>query len=468
MLGLLTLLAGCEAEAPSGFESADQRIDGSPEAGIQSRSPQLCMTGDEATVVWSDDRLGAPMVWLNHSADAGQTWGETVGHVDEGVAPSSDPTLACQPGAAVVAWEDTRDGDLGVPNIYARSSMSAGANWLAASARLGDDEWGWFDSHAARAYVGGRNVYVVWQDARYGAYDIFFSASADFGATWSPAVRLDWDDAGSSWSGNPTLAADGEGRVVVAWEDRRNGETDVYVTTSLDAGTTWSDDFRVDTGDEKGAAGSYSPKLALEGQEVVLVWSDLRSGALADIYMNRSVDAGATWLEASVRVDSDAPGASDSVEPQVVLRGGVTHVAWREARNITYDIYYRQGTGGAFGAYEQRLNLWQGDQAHAFEPRLVVDGLDVVVAWADERHSLEGGNTDLFYTWSDDGGTSWPEDNRRINSLAGGSTWSRELQVALAGGRLAAVWTDSREGDDDLYATSLALGESASTPEGVP
>lgn len=467
MLVLLSLVA-CAPEEVEGFESADVRIDGEPEAGVQSRSPQLCVAGDDATVVWSDDRLGVPMVWLNHSADGGRRWGESVGHVDEGVAPSTSPTLACQPGATVVAWEDTRDGDLGVPNIYARSTMSGGANWLAASARLGDDEWGWFDSHAARAYVGGRNVYVVWQDARYGAYDILFSASADFGATWSPAVRLDWSDAGSTWSGNPTLAADGEGRVVVAWEDRRNGETDIYVTRSLDAGATWSDDFRVDTGDEKGAAGSYAPQLALEGDEVVLVWSDTRGGGLADVYLNRSVDAGATWLDPAVRVDSDAPGASDSVEPRVALVGGLTHVVWREARNVTYDVYYRQGAGGAFGAYEQRLDVWQGDPAHAFEPQVVVDGTDVVVAWADERHSLEGGNTDLFYTWSEDGGATWPEANFRVNSNAGGSAWSRELQVALTDRRLVAVWTDDRTGDDDLYATSLALGESAPTPEGVP
>lgn len=467
MLAGLILLACAPEEAPS-FVSMDVQVDGAPKDAMPSRSPRLCVSGGEVSVAWSDDRAGSPGVWLNRSDDDGATWLPEVSRADEGYGNAQAPTIACQPGATLVAWEDTRDGDLETPNIYARSSMSGGQSWLAASARLGDDEWGWFESHGARAATAGRNVYVVWQDARYGAYDILFSASYDFGATWNPAVRLDWNEAGAAWSGNPTIVADTDGRVHVAWEDRRNGETDIYVTSSHDFGVTWTDDFRVDTGDEKGAFASTGPALALDGETVSLVWSDARDGEFQDILLNTSTDGGATWLDPAVRVDSDAPGESDSVEPQILIAGGVTHVVWRENRFTAYDIYYRRGAGSSFGTREVPLDTYTGDAAHSFEPRLVSNGMDVVVAWADERHSLDGGNTDLFYTWSEDAGVTWPAESFRINSLAGGTAWSHDLAVALAEGQLYATWADDRNGDDDLWFTHLALGASAETPEGAP
>ncbi len=462
------ILFGCAPEPAPVFETVDVRVDGAPKDALPSAGARLCVSGGEVSVAWSDTRAGSSGVWVNRSEDDGATWLPEVSRADEGYGSAASPTVACQPGATLVAWEDTRDGDLDTPNIYARSSMSGGQSWLAASSRLGDDEWGWFESHGAQAATAGRNVYVVWQDARYGAYDILFSASYDFGATWNPAVRLDWNEAGAAWSGNPTIVADLEGRVHVAWEDRRNGETDIYVTSSHDFGVTFTDDFRVDTGDERGAFASTTPRLAMEGENVSVVWADARDGEMMDILLNTSIDGGATWLEAAVRVDSDAAGASNSVEPQLVMIGGLTHVAWRETRYTAADVYYRRGVGAVFSTREVQLDTYVGDASHSFEPRLLSNGLDVVVAWADERHSLDGGNTDVFYTWSGDGGATWPEEHYRVNSLAGGTAWSRDLDVALGDGMLYATWTDDRNGDDDLWFTHLALGESAETPEGTP
>ena len=462
------ILTACAPEAAPTFVSQDVRVDGAPQDALPSRSPRLCVSGGEVSVAWSDDRAGTTGVWVNRSEDDGVTWLPEVNRADEGLGYAASPTVACQPGATLVAWEDTRDGDLDTPNIYARSSMSGGDSWLASSSRLGDDEWGWFESHGAQAATAGRNVYVVWQDARYGAYDILFSASYDFGATWNPAVRLDWNDAGAAWSGNPTIVADMDGRVHVAWEDRRNGETDIYVTSSRDFGVTFTDDFRADTGDERGAFASSTPQLAMDGESVSLVWADTRDGELQDIFLNTSTDGGATWLDPSVRVDSDAPGAAQSVEPKIAMAGGVTHVVWRETRYTAADIYYRRGAGSTFGTREVQVDTYVGDVAHSFEPRLLTNGLDVVVAWTDERHSLDGGNTDIFYSWSADAGVTWPEEHFRVNSLAGGTAWSHDLDVSLADGTLYAAWTDDRNDDDDLWFTHLALGTSAETPEGSP
>lgn len=467
MLSVLILAACGPDDADSGFPSDDIQIDAVEAKDVTIESPRLCRVAGQVSVAWSDDRDETSGVYLSSSTDDGATWFDTPTRVDEGYGQARHAALACTGSETTLAFEDTRDGEIDSPNIYARNS--AGGSFADPSTRLGDDQWGWFESQAVELLAADdTHVYAVWQDARYGAYDILFARSGDGGSSWSDAVRLDTDTAGAAWSGNPTLAADSDGRVVVAWEDRRNGETDVYFVRSVDFGERWAEDHRVDVGDEPGSHASSAPRVALHGESVAVAWSDRRGGEQQDVYINLSDDLGDSWLEAPLRADSDDEGATDSVEPDIALVDGSIHIVWRDARIDPYDVYYRRADDGLFGEREVQLDVYTGDATHSFEPRVRVDAATVLVAWTDERHSLDGGNSDVFYSWSDDGGDHWADGNLRVNSLEGGVAWSHDLQLLLAEGSLYATWIDDRNGQDALWFTRLALGESATTPSGVP
>ena len=106
----------------------------------------------------------------------------------------------------------------------------------------------------------------------------------------------------------------------VVWVDARNGRKDIYFNRSFDMGATWQTaDVRIDT-DTPGAADSDKVRLAVTGNDIHVVWEDMRNGR-RDIYWNRSSDGGTTWLKSDIRIDTDVAGAADSVDPQRDLGG---------------------------------------------------------------------------------------------------------------------------------------------------
>src|SRR5262249_3995461 len=82
--------------------------------------------------------------------------------------------------------------------------------------------------HPSLALAHGR-LFVTWQDNRLGNDDIFFTTSADGGATFAPAERVDDTGAGASEQTPPPLSLGGRRRCLVVWEDDRSGTADVYL-----------------------------------------------------------------------------------------------------------------------------------------------------------------------------------------------------------------------------------------------
>lgn len=465
-LALLALLVGCKDEpyVPE-FESNDVRIDGAGgERDPDSLGARSCATADgRLYTVWYDDRDGVNAIWFNRSEDGGVSWRDPV-RINKGTFAAQNPSIACDGMTVAIAWEDLRDGELGLPNTYVNVSNDGGVTWNA-EANLDGDAWGWYISSAPRVAIAGTYVYVVWSDTRTGAYDVFLAASPDLGATWLEEIRLDNDEEGASYSSWPVIHADETGAVYVAWEEGRNGTSDVYFAASTDFGATFGDDVRLD-GDERGTGWSYRPELVASGAEIYVVWYDDRAQTgQHDIWMNWSPDGGVTWLETAARVDSDAEGQANSLYPRVTMHGGAAHIVWEDERQIGYDLFYRQAVAGAFAAYEIQVDV-QGVGSHALNPRIAAGDAGVVVVWEDRRHDYGSlGLNDLYYNFSADGGATWQAEDLRLSSSADGSTFAIEASPQLVDGVLVTSFLDGRNGTADVFVSRLALGEKAVTPE---
>ncbi|HUP69521.1 MAG TPA: sialidase family protein [Acidimicrobiales bacterium] len=98
---------------------------------------------------------------------------------------------------------------------------------------------------ASIAADGSGRVYVAWHDARNGDWDAFARRSADGGRTWAASTRLN-DDAlrNGRHQYQPRLAAAPDGRVDAVFYDRRRDATnlrnDVAYSYSLDGGRRFS------------------------------------------------------------------------------------------------------------------------------------------------------------------------------------------------------------------------------------
>jgi hypothetical protein len=230
-------------------------------------------------------------------------------------------------GSVLVAWE-LRSG--GEPDIVCnrRGPGTQGA-WLERPRRLDGGEWGVSRSLEPRIVADGTGgVWVVWQETQDGADDLRLARSTDDGLTWSADRRVGGGVRGATRS-LASLARDGAGRLVVAWEDLRAGRRDLWMTRSSDGGDTWEAERRVDS-DEAGSGVSYHPQvIAWEDGTLLVAWWDERDG-LGDVYVRRTVAGGGAWAGAERRLDPGASGEAASHGVAAARAGDTVSLTWEE------------------------------------------------------------------------------------------------------------------------------------------
>ncbi|MEM7205627.1 MAG: sialidase family protein [Planctomycetota bacterium] len=412
----LLLLAAAPAQ-----RSPETRVDRAP-AGTQATAPQMAAFGRSVYLVWQDDRNGSGDIFFNRSNDAGKTWmGQDV-RLDTSAAGSSDsrnPQIAVNGARLIVTWVDERSGSF---DVYCNRSLDGGATWLAADVRINS-----ISSRSAttaprpRAIAAGGFFYVLWDDYRLANADVYFNRSRDATAgSWlANDIRLDVGSTiGSAASLFPQLATSGAlGQSVFAtWADRRDGQFDIYFSRSLDSGANWlSPDVRLDVGSAAGAALSGVPQIATSGGAVYVVWADARDGE-TDIYFNRSLDNGTTWLDPDVRLDTDAAGAAASGQPQLAASGDAVYVVWSDSRNGETDVYFNRSLdrGGSFLGTDVRLDTDAAGAAASTEPQIAAAGDHLYVAWTEGRNPT----TDLYYNRSANAGANWLPDDVALDTSA--------------------------------------------------
>jgi hypothetical protein len=458
LFALAACKGGGEEEDPGPLDVRIDQAGPEDETAVESTHTRMCVNDEgRISVVWQDAREGNEAIWLNQSTDLGASWLTGAVRVSNGDMASTAPEIACTNSRVFVVWEDDRDGELENHNIYLARSGDNGETW-ADEVAIDADPDGDHMSLGPQIAAVGNDVYVAWFDAAHGAYDIFVAASHDGGETFGAPVRVDGGEEGEAYSAWPRIVAESGGVVYVAWEDSRDGLSDVYFAASYDGGRTFSE-RRLDVGDDPGAADSFSPRLAAADGVVYVVWHDDRSGVGKDVFMNFSEDSGETWASGAIRVDSDNEGHFDSLYPDVKVFDGTAHIAWQDARNVGFDVYYRSAVGADFTGEEVRLDSDAKGTANSIDARVAVgDQGGATVAWQDRRDDATGaGYGDLYYNYTTEG--SWNDTDLRIDRVVSGSKFVRDLNVHVHARSLLAAWTDGRNGTADVFFHTMALGE---------
>lgn len=434
---------------------------------VEALGPRTCVNDDgKVFVVWQDDRDGTDAIWFNLSADAGLSFLSNDTMLSHGKVGASAPAIACSGDHVYVVWEDKRDGELGYENIYLQWSDDAGRHWQDEDIALDNDPDGTAVSKGPQVAADGDEAWVVWFDQINGAYDIFATATDNGGKDWiEEPVRVDQDDAGGAYSAWPQVVGNKNGNVVVAWEDRRDGKSDIYVNASTDGGESFgNEEQRLDAGDDAGSAESFFPQLAMSGENVYVVWYDERYGENADILANRSQSSGQTWKGEAFRIERDAEGIADSINPSVFADGNNVWVAYQDDRAVGYDIYLQWSTdaGDSWTETETRIERDDNGQAQSTQPVIAVSGNTWLVAWQDFRNDGGAvGFNDLYYNFSVDEGASWQSGDIRINSNEPGTAYAVDAAVTLFDGNVVSVWADGRYGTSDVFAANRPLGEAS-------
>ena len=190
-----------------------------------------------AIVAWYDYRSGeAADIYAQKISSAG-----TVQWTADGVALCSAtgeqlfPTIVSDDaGGAIVTWNDQRSGDY---DIYARKISSTGtAQWTADGVALCTATNN--QNYPIITSDGAGGAIVTWYDYRSGAnFDVYAQRISATGAVqWTPdGVAL------CTATGNQYYAMivpDDEGGAIVAWQDQRDGNDDIYAQRVWADGST--------------------------------------------------------------------------------------------------------------------------------------------------------------------------------------------------------------------------------------
>jgi hypothetical protein len=360
-------------------------------------------------------------------------------------------------GGAIVTWSDYRGGV--TYDIYAQRVDSSGApKWTANGVAICTATG--FQSHPKILPDGSGGAIITWDDARTGNNKIYAQrVNASGVPQWTAnGVLLTNALAGQA---RPVLVSNGAAGAIVAWEDYRSGQVDIYAQRVL-------------------ATGAVDPAWPAGGLAVALNWGDQDAAVLAVDGNGGAFAAWAQWnggtrdivvrhLLASGALDPAWPVNGrflitdyyDQASPAIVADGaGGAIVSWDDLRHSSRDIDAQHvlATGALDPAWPDTgavLCQAPGDQT---SPRMVSDGAGgAIVAW----HDLVDIEADLYAQHVTSSGAvdpAWPVDGRAI-STAGLRQISPTIVADGAGGAVVA-WEDGRNSggnvdDSDIYAQGV-------------
>lgn len=272
------------------------------------------------------DKLGTTNYWahgatrngifVRRSPDGGKTWESSAATV---ISHNSDPGIPFEDKPYVVA-DNTHSKYAG--NLYVgwtefsleksiilfSRSTDGGGTWskpieISSHEGLPRDETGSVEGFTG-AVGGDGTVYVAWADGS----EIAFASSRDGGQSFSRSRSIlktapSYFDVFNVSRGNgfPQIGVDPRSnRLFVTWADYRNGDIDVFSSSSSDKGKSWSPAVRVNSDPVHDGADQFMQWLAVDpvdGSANVLFY-DRRGdpeNKKATIVLARSTDGGRTF-----------------------------------------------------------------------------------------------------------------------------------------------------------------------------
>lgn len=220
----------------SGYDVKVQRVDAAGTASWTAPITTTDAVGDYDPQIVSDEAGGAIIAWWAISTnadvyaqrvDASGTRLWTSNGVPVCVQPDTqDGVVLASDGAAgaIVAWVDKRGGV--DTDVYAqRVDATGAAQWTPNGVVICDLP---ASQNACRILADGTGgAFVVWSDARSGGYDVYAQRVDALGVTqWTEDGLLLCGAEGNQTTPRITLVDSGD--AIVAWQDTRSSDADIY------------------------------------------------------------------------------------------------------------------------------------------------------------------------------------------------------------------------------------------------
>ncbi len=336
-------------------------------------------------IVWQDFRDANGDIYFQRYNDTGAPLGiNTIVNDDTGSAYQGYTSISMD-GASnyVIVWDDMRNVNNDI-DIYFQRYNNTGET-LGVNTKVNDDvdsikQW---DPKIAMDAAG--YFVTVWIDERNGHPDIYFQRFTSTGVALGVNTKVN-DDATNTDQVNPSIAMDATGSFIIAWQDFRNNNWDIYYQRYTDTGTSTGVNIKVN--DDLVDESQYYPSIAMDAiGGFIITWQDFRKGNW-DIYFQRYNDTGTT-LGVNTKVNDDAGSAYQKVPRISTNTIGDFVIVWMDYRygQTNSDIFGRRFfSNGNPNGTSYRI-VADGPNNGELSPVLYANNSDIIFSWQDNRRS---------------------------------------------------------------------------------
>ncbi len=314
---------------------------------------------------------------------------------------------------------------------------------------------------------GNGGIIIVWEDYRGGQYNDLYAQRIDASGV------VQWTTNGvvvcsaSGYQTGPSICSDGSGGAFITWWDRRNeGPDGIYVQRINGSGAVQWTANGIIVCDQNVIA----PVIASDGiGGAVVAWEDSRNLGVSNIYAQRIDGSGiAHWTSNGLRI-SNATGTQNT--PLVVSDGSggaIIGFVLANAGNMALQAQRVSSSGALKWGTSGASICAAANNSQSLYPATIPDGYGgAVFAWEDYRNTTDN---DIYTQRVDSSGNvRWTS-----NGVAICSTVRNQRSASLAsdgkGGALI-VWRDERRSiiRSDIYAQLIdSSGAVKWTANGVP
>jgi hypothetical protein len=473
-------------------------------------------TSDPLNIVVGYNDIGTSL-GISFSPDSGKTWTDLQlppvfnVHGDPSVASdnlgnvyacflSYSSTITFQDTSGIFVCKSTDGGRSWSPPVAVDTQIYRGGPLV----KFADKCMMTVDTNSGSPYEN--NIYVGWQrdDTNGHNSDVFFAYSNNLGASFSAPQQINSNPPQTAYAEGafPFVGADGD--VYMAWYDcyfRMHEPGSLYVAKSTNGGVSFGSnikvanvdgpplytfgntgfkaktfisaagdpndaerlymtyisdpdgyfDRRLDNGKHPGVPGSTGsdwPVIDREGNHVYVAWRDYRSGA-QDIYFNRSADNGQSWELPDIGPldNGDTPGASTSWKQQLSSTGSNVYCVWEDYRlGGSSHIYFNRSLNNGL-TWQSDIIIDGGGAYAASDPMIASTGSYVYAVWSDSRN----GSNDIYFNVSSNSGLSWGVPKRIDLGDNPGTNHSVQPRIACIGNYVYVMWLDFRTGTTQVF-----------------
>ena len=357
---------GVVDEDVPGLLGGERRLTATQAGAIQ---PRIARGGDDALVIWGDNRDGAAELYTQRLDADGASVGAAVRVAALG-GNKFRPSIASDgAGGYGIAWHNTRTGRA---QIHFAKVDAAGVV-TRADVRIVESLGNAFGAQLA---FDGNEFGLVWGDERADLQQVWFQRLSAAGEPLGvPRVVADGETAASV----PAIAPVGGGQGwMVLYNRDRGGDFDVFAQRLGADGAPEGVERQISAGE----GNSNAPRVARHGAGFVAVWYDTRDQN-TEIYAAR-LGLNGVRLGDERRVTSDLR-ASFLVD--ITAAGAGLGVAWTDRRNANNEVWFSHLDADA-APFGQPLQVSVGDDA-SFSPAIIWRGGVFEVVWYDARHGAD-------------------------------------------------------------------------------